>query len=184
MPGLASDQGPIFVFQLVLVTIFVTLHFSVLCAHLFTYIPVNRRACTTMDKKKNHPWDLRRGERCSTCDIMLDHARSAQGKSRGWPCPALIAHDQAWCHKIEQRSSRRESRGWFFFLSRVVVRYSEFFGQVCLSDTWLSLHKKLRLVNCQLVSLDWCISQLRISVEHSSSLAEAAFVCSLVKVYG
>ena len=52
MPGLASDQGPIFVFQLVLVTIFVSLHFSVLCAHLFTYIPVNRRACTTMDKKK------------------------------------------------------------------------------------------------------------------------------------
>ena len=34
-------------------------------------------------KKKNHPRDSRREERCSTCDIMLDQARSAQGKSRG-----------------------------------------------------------------------------------------------------
>ena len=38
---------------------------------------------TTLDKKKNHHRDSRREERCSTCDIMLDQARSAQGKSRG-----------------------------------------------------------------------------------------------------
>ena len=36
---------------------------------------------TTLAKKKNHHRDLRREERCSTCDIMLDQARSAQGKS-------------------------------------------------------------------------------------------------------
>ena len=51
-------------------------------------------------KKKNHHWDLRREERCSTCDIMLDQARSAQGKSDPrlsatfalrWSC--LIEHD-------------------------------------------------------------------------------------------
>ena len=42
------------------------------------------RSTTTLDKKKkNHPRDSRREERCSTCDIMLDQARSAQGKSRG-----------------------------------------------------------------------------------------------------
>ena len=34
-------------------------------------------------QKKNHPRDSRQEERCSTCDIMLDQARSAQGKSRG-----------------------------------------------------------------------------------------------------
>ena len=38
---------------------------------------------TTLAKKKNHPRDSPREERCSTCDIMLDQARSAQGKSRG-----------------------------------------------------------------------------------------------------
>ena len=38
---------------------------------------------TTLAKKKNHPRDSRREERCSMCDIMLDQARSAQGKSRG-----------------------------------------------------------------------------------------------------
>ena len=44
-----------------------------------------------------------------SCDVTrLVHARSAQGKSEGWPCPALIAHDQAY-HKIEQCSSRCES---------------------------------------------------------------------------
>ena len=56
--------------------------------------------CTTLDKKKNHPRGSRREERCSTCDIMLDQARSAQGKSREqsrielalrWSC--LIEHD-------------------------------------------------------------------------------------------
>ena len=36
---------------------------------------------TTLAKKKNHHRDSRREERCSTCDIMLDQARSAQGKS-------------------------------------------------------------------------------------------------------
>ena len=78
-------------------------------------------------KKKNHPRDSWREEPgCSTCDIMLDQARSAQEKSRtvaDRTCPALIATDRAWYHtwKLEQRSSRRESRWWFFFLSRVVV---------------------------------------------------------------
>ena len=53
-------------------------------------------------QKKNHLRDSWREERCSTCDIMLDHAQSAQGKSRGQsrirPCPVLIACDRAWYH--------------------------------------------------------------------------------------
>ena len=66
-------------------------------------------------KKKNHARDSRREERWSMCDIMLDHARSAQGKSRGselsvrWSL--LIKH----YHKIEQCSSCCESRGWLLF---------------------------------------------------------------------
>ena len=87
-------------------------------------VTVHIRAYYYLDKKKkNHPRDSQREERCSTCDIMLDQARSAQGKSDPrlsatfalrWS--RLIEHDMRW-----QRSSRRESRGWFFFLSRVVV---------------------------------------------------------------
>ena len=72
-------------------------------------------ARTTLDKKKNHTRDSRREERCSTCDIMLDQARSAQGKSRGSDLPCA---DRAWSSMIshvEQRSSRRESR-WLMVL--------------------------------------------------------------------
>ena len=58
--------------------------------------------CYYSGQKKNHPQNSRREERCSTCDIMLDQARSAQGKSRRQsrigPCPALIAPDRAWYH--------------------------------------------------------------------------------------
>ena len=35
-------------------------------------------------------------------------------------CPPLIVRHRAWYHTMEQRSSRRESQGWFFFLARVV----------------------------------------------------------------
>ena len=56
-------------------------------------------------KKKNHHRDSRREESCSTCDIMLDQAQSAQGKSHGqsrigfvlrWS--RLIEPDRAWYH--------------------------------------------------------------------------------------
>ena len=46
--------------------------------HIFETVS---KLATTLAKKKNHPRDSRREERCSTCDIMLDQARSAQGKS-------------------------------------------------------------------------------------------------------
>ena len=75
----------------------------------------DQSSSTTLDKKKNHPRDSRRDARCSTCDTMLDQARSAQGKSRGSDLPCA---DRAWSSMIshvEQCSSRRESRGWFFF---------------------------------------------------------------------
>ena len=84
-------------------------------------------ATTALDKKKKKKKKRTipeiRGEKNAVppCHIMLDHTWSAQRKSRGWPRPALIARDQAWYHKIEQCSSHRESRGWFFFLSRVVT---------------------------------------------------------------
>ena len=38
------------------------------------------RVVLPLDKKKNHHRDSRLEERCSRCDIMLDQARSAQGK--------------------------------------------------------------------------------------------------------
>ena len=77
--------------------------------------------CTTLAKKKNHHRDSRREERCSTCDIMLDQARSAQGKSDPrlsatfalrWSC--LIEHDI--------------TRGTAFFSPRI-SRMVLFFGQ-------------------------------------------------------
>ena len=67
-------------------------------------------------KEKYHPWDSRREERCSIMCIRLDQRRAkVTDTSRGWPCSALIARDQALYHKIEQCSSRHESRGWFLF---------------------------------------------------------------------
>ena len=79
---------------------------------------------TTLAKKKNHHRDSRREERCSRCDIMFDQARSARRASPIRDCPRLLpCADRAWSSMIshvEQRSSRRESRGWFFFLARVV----------------------------------------------------------------
>ena len=76
----------------VMVVLFLFLFLSLLLFSLLLYYPGQ--------KKKNHPRDSRREEHCSTCDIMLDQARSAQGKSRGqsriglalrWSC--LIKHD-------------------------------------------------------------------------------------------
>ena len=90
---------------------------------LFLLLSLRCFLSTTLAKKKNHPRDSRWEERCSTCDIVLDQARSAQGKSRGQSRIGLACADRAWSSMIshvEQRSSRRESRWWFFFLARVV----------------------------------------------------------------
>ena len=76
-------------------------------------------------KKKNDLRDSRREERCSMCDIMLDHARSAQGKSRGQsrigPCPALIACDRAWYHTWNSFLLAVNLEDGSFFLARVVL---------------------------------------------------------------
>ena len=67
---------------------------------------------TTLDKKKNHHRDSRREERSSTCDIMLDHARSAQGKSD----PRLSAtFALRWSRLIEHDITR----GTAFFSPRI-----------------------------------------------------------------
>ena len=71
---------------------------------------LHSRPCTTLDKKKNHPRDSRREERCSMCDIMLDQAQSAQGKSRGSDLPGANRASSSMISHVEQRSSRRESR--------------------------------------------------------------------------
>ena len=71
-------------------------------------------------KKKNHHRDSRREERCFTCGIRRDQRRAKVADSRGSDLPCA---DRVWSSMIshvEQRSSRRESRWWFFFLSRVV----------------------------------------------------------------
>ena len=48
--------------------------------------------------------------------MMHDQRRANVADSRGWLCPALIVRHRAWYHKIEQRSSRRESRDGSFFV--------------------------------------------------------------------
>ena len=94
--------------------------------------PADHEHCTLLtnyypgQKKKNHPRDSRREERCSTCDIMLDQRRAKVADSRGSDLPCA---DRAWSSMIthvEQRSSRRESRWWFFFFvqgSRKLLNY-------------------------------------------------------------
>ena len=73
-------------------------------------------------KKKNHPRDSRREEHCSKCDIKLDHAWTAQGKSRGQsrfgPCPALIARDRAWYRTWNSvlLAANLEDGSFFFFV--------------------------------------------------------------------
>ena len=76
-------------------------------------------------KKKNHHRDSRREERCSTCDIMLDQARSAQGKSD----PRLSAtFALRWSRLIEHDITR----GTAFFSPRI-SRMVLFFGQGSIS---------------------------------------------------
>ena len=69
-------------------------------------------------KKRSIPEIAARRTLFPSCDIMLDDARSAHGKSRGQSQMTLPCVDRAsssMISKVEQRSSRRESRGWFFF---------------------------------------------------------------------
>ena len=58
--------------------------------------------------------------RVISCSIRRDQRRASPIRD----CPRLLpCADRAWSSMIshvEQRSSRRESRGWFFFLARVV----------------------------------------------------------------
>ena len=72
-------------------------------------------------QKKNHPRDSRREERCSTCDIMLDQARSAQGKSRG---QSRIGLALRWSRLIEHDITR----GTAFFSPRISMMVL-FFGR-------------------------------------------------------
>ena len=76
---------------------------------------------TTLAKKKNHHRDSRWEERCSTCDIMLDQARSAQGKFD----PRLSAtFALRWSRLIEHDITR----GTAFFSPRISMMVL-FFGQ-------------------------------------------------------
>ena len=60
--------------------------------------------------------------RVISCSIRRDQRRASPIRD----CPRLLpCADRAWSSLIshvEQRSTRRESRGWFFFLARVVWR--------------------------------------------------------------
>ena len=115
---------------------------------------------TTLDKKENHPRDSRREERCSTCDIMLDQARSAQGKSRG---QSLIGLAQRWSRLIEHDITR----GTAFFSPRIsmmvlfFVQGSTRFGLKLLfalfSGTWLD-DRQIFLLDNILCSLSLSLS--------------------------
>ena len=63
--------------------------------------------------------------RVISCSIRRDQRRASPIRD----CPRLLpCADRAWSSMIshvEQRSSRRESRGWFFFLARVVHTQAE-----------------------------------------------------------
>ena len=84
---------------------------------------------TTLDKKKTHHRDSRREERCSTCDIMLDQARSAQGKSdlRLSATFALrwFARDRAWYHtRNSVLLAANLDDGSFFFVQGSTSQWS------------------------------------------------------------
>ena len=56
-----------------------------------------------------------------SCSITHDQRRAKSSATVRNFRPVLIVRHRAWYHTMEQRSSRRESRRWFFFfLSRVV----------------------------------------------------------------
>ena len=64
-------------------------------------------------KKKNHPRDSRREERCPTCDHARSRAISAGQKSRTVAEGTLPSADRSWSRMIShvaQRSSRLDSR--------------------------------------------------------------------------
>ena len=94
--------------------------------------------------------------RVISCSISRDQRRASPIHD----CPRLLpCADRAWSSMIshvEQRSSRRESRGWFFFLSRVVL------GQcVCVELPGLSLFQA-----------SWCLRALT----YHLSLCQPAFI--------
>ena len=109
----------------------VLIHFSINCIICYTQTPSHSLAPTCKivsnhsgthghihastyypGQKNNHPRDLRREERCSTCDIMLDQARSTQGKSRG---QSQIGLALRWSRLIEHDITR----GIAFFSPRI-----------------------------------------------------------------
>ena len=85
--------------------------------------------CTTLDKKKRTMLEIR-GEknaapRVISCLIRRDQRRAKVADSRGLDFPCADCAWSSMISHVEQRSSRRESRWWFYFLSRVVVPYKE-----------------------------------------------------------
>ena len=94
-------------------------HSRKLCP-LYT-LQLSEGVSTTLAKKKNHHQDSRREERCSTCDIMLDQARSAQGKSRG---QSRIELALRWSRLIEHDITCETA----FFSPRISMMVL-FFGQ-------------------------------------------------------
>ena len=90
--------------------------------------------------------------RVISCSIRRDQRRAKVADSRGSDLPCA---DRAWSSMIshvEQRSSRRESRWWFFFLARVVERcliYSdlkECQNRRCLLNHWQTFPDQWRSV--------------------------------------
>ena len=89
-------------------------HSSSACVnHQYTiyYYPGPKKKEPSRDYEKNTV------PRVISCSITHDQCRAKVADSHAyrWPCPALIALDQVWYHKIEQCSSRRKSRRWFLF---------------------------------------------------------------------
>ena len=87
----------------------ISLHQAV-CAHM--HIPWNVQLINHLlpwTKKKNHPRDCCEKNAGPSCDIMLDDARSAQGKSRGKSRMTLPAIALRWSCIIEHDITRLNS---------------------------------------------------------------------------
>ena len=91
--------------------------------------------------------------RVISCSIRRDQRRASPIRD----CPRLLpCADRAWSSMIshvEQRSSRHESRGWFFFLARVLDRQKHACSFCAVSEPCRSTEMSLWLAG--IISVDF-----------------------------
>ena len=114
------------------------------------HMRMNTHGCTTLDKKKNHPRDSRREERCSTWYHAQSGAISAGQKSRtvaDRTCPALIVPDHT---RNSDLLAANLDDGSFFFVQ----------GSACA-------HVRTHTQRRSLQMLDVAVPQIGVGVFHA-----------------